>query len=249
MTPLEAAHALALPVNYLGGRWMADSSVFEGVVPDGLDRQTFYFIGRAGALGDVSGAVAASALIFFPPQIVAGMWDAGRAVLTPAEALAALSTCCWTRGRRSFTEAREPEATIGLLERVIDSADAAALPLFAGWRAAPRPADAPARLAHLLHVLRELRGGLHGVAVLASGLRPIEATVNGFGALPGVANPETMGWPAPLPEATPALQARRLEAEELTHQLMAGVYAILEDQERADLVERVLALRPPRKTG
>ena len=48
---------------------------------------------------------------------------------------------------------------VALVERVVDSAEAAALPLFAGWRALPRPDDAAGRLGLLLNVLREHRGG------------------------------------------------------------------------------------------
>ncbi len=249
VTPLEAARELALPVNYQGGRWMADPAVFQGVVPAGLDGRAFYFAGRAGVMGEVNGEVAAAALVFFPPEVVAAKWAEGRRFLTPAEAVAAFSSCCWARGRRTLAEAADPGRTITLIERVIDGADAAGLALFAGWRAAPRPPDEPARLAHVLHVLRELRGGLHGVAVVASGLRPVEATINGFGAFPAVARPDTSGWPEPLPEPTPELQARRRAAEELTDRLMASAYAVLDDAERAELVQRVIALRPPRKSG
>ena len=70
------------------------------------------------------------------------------------------------------------------------------LPLFAGWRAAPRPADLPALTGHLLQVLREHRGGVHGLAVLASGLTPLEACA---GSATEFYKPQSVGWTDPLP--------------------------------------------------
>ena len=56
-----------------------------------------------------------------------------------------------------------------LVGRVSDAAPVAGAPLFAGWRALPEPDDPRALALHRLNGLRELRGALHGAAVLTVG--------------------------------------------------------------------------------
>ena len=175
LNPLEAATELAGPVGFLGGWFMASRSTYAYGSELGFDGMTFYYLGRGGALGDATPEVVASAMTFFPAPLVETMWQAGKAVMSPAEGLAAFSECCWRWGRKRFASVDGLERTTELLGRVADGADGAALPLFAGWRAAPRPSDLPALTSHLLQVLREHRGGIHGLAVLASGLTPVEA--------------------------------------------------------------------------
>ncbi len=239
MKALEVAQTLALPTGYLGGRWLASKATYVygsqlGFPPD----RSFYYYGRGSALGDVPPEVVTSSMTFFPSYVVEPMWTKGRAVMEPASALAAFSECCWRWGRDRLSGAAELTRTTNLLAKAIDSADGASLALFAGWREAPRPADLPALAGHLMQVLREFRGGSHAIAVLASGLTPVEAAVAGDRAA-GVASPESVGWTEPLPERTDELVTRRLAAEELTNLLVARAFAALDDDERTELVERV----------
>jgi hypothetical protein len=166
--------------------------------------------------------------------------------MDPPAALAAFSESCWRWGRRRLADAPELPRTCELLARVIGAADAAALPLFAGWRQAPRPDDPPALSAHLLHVLREFRGGVHGIAVRASGLSPVEAAT---ASATDFYKPQDVGWTDPLPEVTPDIRARRKEAEELTDRMAAPAFAELGDEERAELVALVGAVAKSAKSG
>jgi len=137
----------------------------------------------------------------------------------------------------------------GLSRRsVLQLAGAAALPLFAGWRQAPRPADPPALAGHLVHVLREHRGGTHALAVLASGLTPLEAVVGRASMMPSL-SPKAAGWSDPLPAVTDGLLATLSAAEELTNQMVAPALTVLDPAERVELVERLLAIRPRPKSG
>lgn len=242
MKSLEVAQTLALPTGYLGGRWMASKATYvygaELGFPPG---RSFYYFGRGAALGDVRPEVVTSAMSFFPSYVVEPMWREGRAVMEPPAALAAFSECCWRWGRDRLSGAAELARTTELLAKAIDTADGASLALFAGWRQAPRPGDLPALAGHLMQVLREYRGGSHGVAVLASGLTPVEAAVAGERAA-GVASPEAVGWIEPLPERTDDMVSRRRAAEELTNVLVARGFDGLDDGERAELVERVQGL-------
>jgi hypothetical protein len=248
LNPLEAASALAAPVGLLGGWFMASKSTYAYGGELGFDGMTFYYLGRGGAMGDVKPEVVASAMTFFPASLVETMWQAGSAVMTPEAGLAAFSEACWRWGRKRFAAVAEGDLqrTNELLACVADTADAAGLPLFAGWQVAPRPADMPALACHLLHVLREHRGGIHGLAILASGLTPLEACA---ASATDYYKPQSVGWTEPIPEATPELQGRRKDAEELTNRMVAPALAVLGPDELDELVERVQALANAAKSG
>jgi hypothetical protein len=246
---LDTAKALASPVGYLGGIWMTDPATYEHGARVGIQGRGFYFVGRGAAMGDVRAEVVAAAMAFFPWEQATDFYAEGRAQLAPEPALEAFSTCLWSWGRKRISSAPKLDRTAELLARVVDGADASGRALFAGWRQAPRPADGAALTIHLLHVLRELRGGSHAMAVFASGITPVEAAVVRAHLMPKFGTAESMGWASPLPECTPELLARRAAAEELTDQIMASAYAILTDSERAELVECVLAVKTAAKTG
>jgi len=94
---------------------------------------------------------------------------------------------------------------------------------------APPPDDLAGRAAQLGHVLREHRGGAHGVAVLAPGLSPLEAVVaNG-----GTETAALYGWSEPYPDPDPG---RAAEAEALTDALAAPAYDALSPGERETLL-------------
>jgi hypothetical protein len=249
MNPLETAKALASPVGYLGGIWMTDPATYEHGEAAGIKGRGFYFAGRGAAMGDVRAEVVAAAMAFFPWEQVTDFYNEGRSQLSPERALEAFSTALWDWGRKRVSSAPDLDRTAQLLARVVDAADASGRPLFAGWRASPRPTDPAGLTIHLLHVLRELRGGTHAIAVFASGMTPVEAAVVRADLMPRFGTAESMGWTPPLPECTDELRARRVAAEELTDQMMAAVFATLSDSDRAELVECVLAVKAASKTG
>ena len=227
---------------------MADPATYARGAAAGVIGRAFYTVGRGGALGDVSAGVVASAMTFFPVPVVEAGWNEGRGVLDPAAAVAAFSECCWEWSRGRMASAPDLDCTAALLARVVDGASAAALPLFEAWRETPRPADLPARTGHLLHVLREHRGGCHALAVLASGLTPLEA-VAGRAALTPSLSLKDAGWSNSLPDVDEQLLARLSAAEELTNQLVAPALSVLAATECAELAQRLEAIRPPSKSG
>ncbi|GAB3889908.1 hypothetical protein GCM10027612_33130 [Microbispora bryophytorum subsp. camponoti] len=109
----------------------------------------------------------------------------------------------------------------------------------AGHAAARR---GPALAAHLLHVVRELRGGRHATAVVAHGLDPLDATLVGAD---GTGTPipydrasdvaRFLAWPEPYPEPSAETAERRAGAEKLTDDLVARAYAALGPAELAEL--------------
>jgi hypothetical protein len=113
----------------------------------------------------------------------------------------------------------------------LDAAQIAGAPLFAGWRSLPEPADPRELTMHRLNGLRELRGALHGAAVLTVGLRPVEAVVVRSAAMLPV-----FGWAEPYPEPEP-FNDRWVLAEARTDRMFGRNLAVLDAEERATFVD------------
>lgn len=238
MTPLETVRAVKVVVASLGGAFMTDPVTTERGRELGYRSWSFYAAGRGGVLGEVDADVVTAAFAFFPPERLRLWWEGGLTVATPAAAAAAYADCCAAWGRRHLGAGTELDQFCSLAERVVDSADVAGMPLFAGWRAHPRPSDSPARTAHLLHLLREQRGGAHIAAVLAAGLTPLQAVLSSDG---GEKNASFFGWPEPYPDPT-AIRERRSAVEEATDAVLAPAYAVLDEGERKEFHRLAVAI-------
>jgi hypothetical protein len=238
---LETAAAVKKPIGDVGFEFMTDPLTREAGRAAGLRGRPLYFLGRGGALGDVPAEVVVAAFAFFPPEAVTEHWNAGRQVMAPLDAAVLYAGQCNAWGRRHYADSPDAARVLALLERVVDEVDPAALPLFAAWRLLPRPDDVPGRLAQVMNVLREHRGGVHACAVAAVGLHPLEATLAGAY---GEAGAQFAGWPEPWPAAEPHKAAWE-QAEELTSAATAIPYAVLDEAERADLVATLPSLRLP----
>ncbi|MFI0367872.1 hypothetical protein ACH35V_08325 [Actinomadura sp. 1N219] len=236
----EIAAAVAEPIGRLGGAFMRSREAKAFSVETGLTGWTPYFRGRCGVLGDADADVVAAAAGFFPVEAVRKAWAKG-AGLPTATAAARYAAVAQDFGRRKLADFAESARLADLLQRVVDGGPVVAAPLFAGWRAMPLPEDDRARVIQLAHVVRELRGGLHIVAVLASGLSPLEAVLSGHSAIlrDGEPNAEYFGWPRPYPEVTDEIRRRRDDAERLTDDLMAPAFAVLGTAEADELVALV----------
>jgi hypothetical protein len=227
---LECVQATKKTVSKSGGAFMLRPATIERARELGMNPFAFYYLGRCGVLGDVDPDLVATTIVFFPPEMVAKSWRKGRAVMGPSDAAEAYAEECRRWGRSHLGAAEGLERLVELSEKVADAVDPAGLPLFAGWRALPRPDDAPGRAAQLLNVLREHRGGLHIVAVLSVGLSPLEAVVTGSGA----DSARFFGWPEPYPDPE-GLREQHARAELLTDELAAPAYEALIDAERDEL--------------
>jgi hypothetical protein len=239
-TTAESVHALAGPVNDIGGRWMLDPEVLgpcKGLgYPNGY---AYYFAGRGGVLGDVDADVVGSAFGFFEPALVRKMWTAGVAVEGARASATRYSAACAQWGRSRLNGFAGAERTADLIRHVVDSIDSAGLALFAGWRSEPRPDDAPALAYFLTHVLRELRGSAHITAVVATGLPPRDSIlVRG-----GVGNTQQFGWPEPFPDVS-HLHDQRAAAETLTNDMMTRFFDhSLNAAECAELLGLVVGMK------
>jgi len=233
----QTAAALKDVVGGFGFDWMSSPDVrARGKAELGLRGRALYHLGRGGALGDVPVEVVIASEAFFPPEVVRQHWDEGRAIMAPLAAAHAYAGFCSDIARARFPDA--PARAVELLERVVDGAQALGLPLFAAWRALPRPDDTPGRLGLLLNVLREHRGSVHAAAVAAVGMHPLDAICSGSY---GVVNATFFQWPEPHPDPE-THRAQWQRAEDLTSAAAARPYEVLSADERAELVGLLTAL-------
>lgn len=230
MTPEQAAHDAKAAVVGLPGRFMTDAATFARGRELGFDGFDFYVAGRAGVLGDVSGEVAAAAMVFFAPELVRDAWERAANVMPRAQAAREWASCGHVYAVEHLESSGDDERLATLLSRVVDGASASAAPLFAGFRLLGLPQDPKARVLHQLNALRELRGALHGAAVLTVGLSPLEAIA--------VRTPDMaalFGWPGDVPDAAP-LRDRWALAEARTDRMLGRHFTALDDEERGELV-------------
>ena len=81
-----------------------------------------------------------------------------------------------------------------------------------------------------MNVLRELRGAVHGAAVRAAGIEPLEAVLVRTPFMAGL-----FGWPEPYPDVASRRDAWQ-EAERATNRVVASAFHTLDPAERAEFV-------------
>ena len=235
MTPDATATTTAQAVSEVAAAFMLDMATYGRGAELGFEGVDFYTVGRAGALGPVHADVVVATFVFWRRETVAASWDRGLEVMSPTEAADHYLAVGHAWAEEHVTTDLDLARLAELLGTMVDEAPVAGAPLFAAWRARPEP-DADrlqALVLHRLHLLRELRGGLHGAAVLGHGISPHEAVT--------IRSPHMLGLfgypePASLTEDA-GLHARWADAEAATDRSMAPAYAALDEAERVELRE------------
>lgn len=216
-----ATRAAGHSIDTVGGVWMLHPEQLEASTAAGYPHPfAHYTAGRGGVLGDVPATVIDSIFAVFEPSLIGGLWDAGVAVHGPRRSAELYFAQCAEWGRRHLADIDGLDRFVALGERVLDAAPTLGLPLFAGWKAMPRVSDTPGLAMQVVHVLRELRGGVHFAALILSGLTPVEAHLLSPHASPEYC--ELMGWPGPYPDVT-HLKGVRDEVEDRTDARMAAI--------------------------
>jgi hypothetical protein len=228
--PAARAHVTADAARDLAAAFMLDARTRERGAELGFPGARFDIVGRAGVLGRVAPDVVTAALVFFDPDAVRRAWTAGLEVMDPRDVSAVYAAAAHTWARR-LPDTVEAARLAGLTGRVIDAAEVAGAPLFAGWRAMPEPDDPKALALHRLHVLRELRSAVVGIGTLAAGVGPHEAVM--------ADDPEraaAYGWSADLDADGPHdPHDRRAEARDLSGRLLARAFSVLDDHDHTEL--------------
>ncbi len=224
-------------VGDVGAQFMLDGATYERGAELGFTGLNFYAAGRGGVLGRVHADVVVAAFAFIGPAMVRNGWNEGLALLDPAEAATEFIGCGYEWARTHLPAgwsdgSYDAERFVALVRRATDDLEPYGVPLFAAWRAVPWPDDAPARVLHAVHLLRELRGGVHVMAVMAHGVDPHAAVVNKSGAVVA----EMLGWAAPHPDVVAHPLHEQVEAAEAATDLqMAHALSVLSDDELDEL--------------
>jgi len=250
-TAAGLANRIRPAVQVLGGKFMTSPELAEVEAEAGLPPRTLYVRGRSAVLGDVPPKVAAQLFGIFPHWLFEFTLPAAAAALdAPASVRAyAESLARWSRVHLSGVS--DSGRMADLLFRIVDTADASALALFAGWKAAERPTGDAERLGFALMLFRELRGGLHFAALRAMGLSVPEAVIadpeGGRERLLRTAwSPEAADELVATATAKPDLVDRWRQAERLTDERIGELLtAALTDPERAELEDRLATLAVP----
>lgn len=240
LTPEQAAAAAQPNVSALVNAFNEWPQTLRRARLLGLSGWAFQVAGRGGVLGEVAAETVAATLGFLAPDAVADGWAAACRVTRPSEVAASnLAECClW--GIEHLHGFPKLDRLLDLTQRVVDAADPTGLPLFAAWRAIVVPAPEPAaRMAVLLHLLREHHCAAALIAVRAAGLTPLEAILAGPD---GEAGALANGWQPPYPEVGPLLR-RWLWAEAMTDRVAASGFRVLRGSERIELVDLLVSLR------
>jgi hypothetical protein len=233
MEPLEAVTRSGDSVNGFASHFMIDMDTYAHGASLGFEGVDFYVAGRGGALGDVQADVVTASFVFFNRTTIAEAWDRSAAVMGRREAAEAFIAVGHAWAESKLPEDLDAARLAELAGRIAAGAPVGAVPLFAAWRAAAEPdADRPKALAlHRLNVLRELRGGMHGAAVMTQGI--------GAHAAVALRTPYMLpvfGWPEPHPDPAEVSERWKL-AQANTDLGLAPAYGALDAAERAEFVE------------
>jgi hypothetical protein len=200
----------------------------------GLDGFRYYFLGRGGVLGDVDWPVVLSAFGYFKPALVEKMWTTARNRHPARDAARTYMECCADFGRARLADTDGLGALCEAATAVNTAAleDPSGLTLWAGMTGLSLAEDLPARAMQLIAVLRELRGSVHLVAVVASGVpTPVAHRIR---------RPDDLamfGWAdGEIAVPTAADRSNLLAADALTDRLVGRAYGALDDDGAAALV-------------
>jgi hypothetical protein len=234
LSALDYAAAVAGPTSTLGGAFMLSPQARTFCQSLGLQGRPAYAIGRFCVLGEVDADVIVAAGGFWAADVLGASYREARELVRPADVMTPYLAAAKDWAHEHYGDWTGAARLGELAWLVADGCDVTAAPLFAGWRAVPRDRDdVVGDCAHALHVLRELRGARHLIAVVASGMTPLQAVLAGAG---GSANAGFFGWEEPY-EPVAHLAGTRTAVETATDALMAPAYDEFGEVEREDFLD------------
>ncbi len=235
MNPVELSEKTADPVQVVGMSFYFDQLTIERAKELGLNVFEFYGLGRGGVLGNVDSDVVDRAFTFFHPNTMAFLWARPRQKADPVATASEHLQQAYAFADRTFgaVPAEVLANFASGAHRVVAAVAPGHYALVDGYRQYPVPENA-AHAAYLGAILlRELRGGAHIDAVKEVGLTPVEACylqdatifkLHGYG-------------DDDVPVVNPALEEKKVEAEEITTRTMADFFSVLTDEECQQLAD------------
>ena len=238
METRDLVQTVCPPIAALGSKFYFDPATLARGKEVGLDGFRLYALGRGGVLGDVEAAVVHSAFGYFNRDLVEKIWNSARETMAPRDAGRLYMECAGDFGSAHLGGVDGLDAFNAAADKVIKAGlvDSSAQALFAGIASEPRSDDPMARAYQNVAALRELRGSLHLVAVVASGLSTEMAH--------RVRRPDDIamfGW-SDDKEVTDEHRAKWEAAEALTDELVAPIYGVLDSAEAQALADGVAAI-------
>ena len=232
MDPIEAASASGDAIAGLGTHFMMDMNTYAYGGELGFEGIDFYIAGRGGALGEVPAAVVTAAFVFFEPGYVAESWARSEPVMSRRQAAEEFAGVAHRWADEHIGDDVDVARLAELAGRLGDAASVAAAPIFAGWRTLSEPAShrSKALAIHRINGLRELRGALHGAAVLMQGISPHAAVARRTPYMLGI-----FGWQEPHPDKAEVRDAWD-QAQAATERAVAPIFEALSPDEREEFV-------------
>lgn len=195
-----------------------------------------YVAGRAGVLGEATGATVSAVFTVFEPNTVAALWEEGLAVRGAAGAAKVYWEQVGGFGRKYLAGAQGMARIAELGRKIIAATPTGGLPMYAGYRTMPLADDDAARALQVMFVLRELRGDVHFNILSNSGITPVEAHM-----LHGGRDYTMMfGWQEPFADGADK-KKRYAEVEEATNRRMAEIYTAALDSDEIEELARLSA--------
>ena len=235
------------PIQQFTRGWMmAEETAAYGVELGMRSGRHFQLVGRAGVMGSCNAMAAYGALAFMAEDHVFGAWNNVPAGLTHYQVAEHMLSrvLAWGEAELTRFDVGDMRRLDELGRRIAGSAHCSLGPIFAGWRSYPQPDNAGAAVAQTTQVLREMRGAAHLVAITAKGLSPLDAILASTNAPPrtGPEYAAKMGFTGPFRDPE-EVRAKRLEAEDLTAEIMMAHFAALSGEELAEFGELVETTR------
>lgn len=142
----------------------------------GLDFFSGYAWGRAAALGEPAPAVVVSSFAVFEPELIAGVYDAGRAACSRDQVLSTRFEAT-TASLTAVLDGADVSAAAARLRDAVLDLDRSGRPLYASLAEIPLSEDPVEILWRSAEMIREHRGDGHIAACVAEGLDPITMSV------------------------------------------------------------------------
>lgn len=242
MDATTTAPTIAKPIGTIGSHFYFAKTSRPIAESIGLNVGLLYGAGRGLMVaGATSTADVEEAFYFFKPGFIAGLYDGGRAVASDDAIVAAHveSFTAYAEGHFASCDEATLVAFAEAARAVVANGAPGRFPLVDGYAALEVPAS-PAAAAYLAVILlRELRGGVHIVAVRTAGMAPQTACQ-----LDGTDYSFPMhGWAEEdRVEATEEVLAARAAIEAETDALMGAELAHVSEAQRDALVAGIAAM-------
>lgn len=253
----QTASQIASPVGATGGRFMLSTKTYEGGMVHGYEGLDFYFHGRGGAMA-LLGEVVTVDLIkiefgLFNPQVVDAMWALGEEKHPPEIAAKFFIEQGYAWAEKGLSPETDWLPLIEITQQIFgttqweqaaaqafdagDDPTNPALRLVTGWTQMDWPDDRRHGGLHAIHLLRELRGGIHVLELHKRQCDALQSVLHQGAEMTA----QILGWSEPFPEVSEETKAAWAEAETATNARMATFLAPLSAEDQSRLVQLVIS--------